>query len=596
MNPSVYEYVYQGSDGRLVDIYGALTPLRSPALCGLAALAGAVVLLVAQRRQARAQSGGLFDRAAPIVPAVVLLVVYGLTWGHIEEVAINLEHPYNLYHFGKFSFSPLRMIDGTVEYAYYLLLTPFAASQTRLIAANFALGALIALGHLWILSKLFAHERHTTRLAVLLLFSLNFPIVSQLANGFGNSLVSLVFLGSIALHWRGRTTAAVMAASALPLLRPDAVLYSYAILFAVYFGDKDAWTWRRLSRLAWPAGALAAYLLIYRVSYGHWIPTPISFKSAHPGMVSPTTIKMFIIHLSDALLQPPQVIGLLAAAATGFFRDDPRVQFLRRLLLPMALVYVFYRFTRSLLGDYSGDAYARYWIGFEQTLFLCVSLALVRIAAAFEARNQWSGHTVVFGRLVPAAMVVFVAAGLASDGPRILRNRSGMAYAGQIAAAIVPAGLSISTTELHGFGLMVPGREIIDLWGYTQPDIAHSRLLNADRIRHDPAFFLSIQPDVFFPYQEVGDLSEMEAYLAQFHHFSKRSNLLGDMTKVLERYDVMLIRHPQRRVVLLVKRSSVAALRDSLEHLSYTVVRRRDIDLPKFRSLYDPQPLRQFPF
>lgn len=597
MNPSVHEYAYQGSADLLVDLYGRFGALRWSELSGVSVLVGAAVLLAVIRRESRRQPEGLLDRRlVPLVPLVVLLIIYGLTWGHVDEVAINLEHPYNLYHFGKFSFSPTRMLDGTVEYVYYLLLTPLASTPARLIAANFALGALIACGHLWILSRLFAHEKTSTRLAVLLLFGLNYPIVAQLSNGFGNSLVSLMFLAAVALHMRGRTTAAVIVASALPLLRPDAILYSYAVLFAIDFGDRDAWKWPRLSRWAWPIAAVTVYLFVYRVSYGHWIPTPIGFKSAHPGMVSPSTIRMFAIYAVMALLQPPQVIGLLAAVAVGFLRDDPHARFLRRLLLPMAGVYLFYRFTRSLLGDFSGDSYARYWLGFEQTLFLCVGVVLARASAALEARERWFERTVIFGRLVPAAMVVFVAAGIAWNGARDLRNRSDIAYAGQIASAIVPPGLSIATTELNGFGLMVRDREIIDLWGYTQPAIARSRILNGDRFRNNPELFLSIKPDVFFAYGEIGNVAEIEDYLACFHHFTKRTNLLGDMMRVLDQYDVLFVRHPQRSVILLVRRAAVPALQDSLVHHSYKLVVRRDLDLPRFRALYDPQEIRQFPF
>jgi len=37
---------------------------------------------------------------------------------YVDEVYVNLEHSWNLYHFGKLSFSPVSIVDGTVELFY----------------------------------------------------------------------------------------------------------------------------------------------------------------------------------------------------------------------------------------------------------------------------------------------------------------------------------------------------------------------------------------------------------------------------------------------------------------------------------------------
>jgi len=81
--------------------------------------------------------------------------VYIFSSGYADEVYVNLEHPYNLFHFGKFSMSPFRMIDGTVEFIYYLLLTPFALSQATLIVASLILGYGVCWSHLYLVKRIF---------------------------------------------------------------------------------------------------------------------------------------------------------------------------------------------------------------------------------------------------------------------------------------------------------------------------------------------------------------------------------------------------------------------------------------------------------
>lgn len=595
MNPLVYEYEYQGSAPPLVDLFAPLVALKSTELWVVAALAGAVLLLATCLRERRGSPVPSLARWPLLAPSLLLFATYSMTWSYVDEVSINLEHSYNLYHFGKFSFSPVRMLDGTVEYAYYLLLTPFAWSPGSLIVANFGLGLLIAWGHLWMLSRLLADAKLSTRLALLLLFSVNYPLVAMLASGFGNSLASLAILGSLMLQFSGRTAVAAMVASALPLLRPDAILYSYALLFAFATTVRAELAWPRLTRWAWPVAALAGYLTLFRITYGDWVPTPIAFKSVYPSMVTLGAIQNTMLSVLIDLATPLQIVALQAVIASALFKADPRIRVIRRLLLPMTAVFLFYSLTRNVLGDFSGDSYARYWIGFSLALFLCECLVLANLASKLSEEGRYS-YTMVFGRLGPVLVVLLMAAGIAWNNSRTdYRNRTDLGYAGQVTAGLVPADLSVATSELNTFGLMLD-REVVDLWGYTNPLIAQSRMLNGARIRSNPAAFLSIGPDLYFAYTEPGPASDTEQYLATFHHMLKDVNLLGDMAEVLARYDVVLVRHPQRHMLFLVRREAVATLRESLARHGYAAIAERAIDMRRFKDLYDRQVMTQFRF
>ncbi|MEH2259716.1 hypothetical protein [Nostoc sp.] len=89
-----------------------------------------------------------------LIPSFIYIGTFINTFGISDEVVVNLEHPYNLYHFGKFSMSPDMMIDGTVEVFYYLLHTPFAKSQSSLILGSFLISLIFGWLHIFVIWRL----------------------------------------------------------------------------------------------------------------------------------------------------------------------------------------------------------------------------------------------------------------------------------------------------------------------------------------------------------------------------------------------------------------------------------------------------------
>lgn len=575
MDPTVYDFAHTGTAPPLADIY-LPAGFQSAALVIVAGAIGALLLLV-QRRRRDAVDRGFVGRIARVWPYVLMIAMYHFRWNHVDEVAIALEHAFNLHNFGLFSYAPGRLVDGTVEFAYYLLLTPFAWSAQSVVIANFFVGLTVAVAHLYVLSRIIGRERPAIRTAILLLFSVNYPIAVQLAGGFGNALVTLGMLIALERQWSGHRGAATIAASILPLLRPDAILYSIALLFA--FADRNSKRWfvRLLGRAALPLAATILYVAVFRWFYGHWIPTPIAFKSPAFGSIGMAQVRFAAGHALSTLTLP-HAFAIAAVPLMTRWRDDSRMATLRRLLLPMAAIWLFYQLAGSA-RDATGINAARYWLGFDVTLALCTSLVLAQLLAAAGAPSA------VIARGLVAAMVLACAIAATAWSPStVSSNRSELGYAGQIVADALPRGLTLATTELNGFGLAVSDREVIDLWGYTRPEIARSPLRDNEMNRYDPTLFQTLKPDLFYIY-DLDGTADAEAQLSgvSVRHGVAR---LGDMNWILSEYDLVGLSHPQQAVVLLVRRESLGAVRRSLEAKGYHQTSQRPIDMDLFRHYH----------
>jgi len=531
----------------------------------------------------------------------------------VDEVSINLEHAYNLYHHGRFSMSPEAWVDGTVEYVYYLLHAPFGWSHTSLIAANFWISYLVGLLHLPLLGGVLGTDMRTRKgMLQSCAFAISAPLVLVFSSGFGNGLVSLGFLAAIHAAAKGKESRSLFVSSMLPWLRPDAVLLSMVNLVAIAI-------WRRCRNKralsldllpGVPVPAVIGYYSLIGLLYGHQIPVPIKFKAFHPSMLEMlnglsvfTSLLEFFSSASHALgfvllLAVPLLVwreGLPAAMAK--LGERSVLLFLYAAgCLPLLL---FYQFTHGMIGDFSGSTYTRYWVPFELTLGLLILSVLGNLewswSSSVPPAEGYRGALLVY--LCATLPLVLGQAALSQKTGRI----DGM-FAGAFTDRYVPREFTVATSEMSTFGLMLD-RPLIDLWGYSNPAIAFSKTCNGDRIRANSAYFLSAKPDLYWPYWfstgwvseygvgdfRKGDYDTVEASLATFHHTSKRGNLLGDMHRVMAEYDVVIVRAQNNTLAYLVRKEKRERLLAALAGHGVKTTRERPFDEAAFRKLYDAQ-------
>ena len=538
------------------------------------------------------------------------------TYDLVDEVSINLKHSYNLYHYGKFSMSPQRWIEGTVESVYYLLHVPFAWSQRSLIVANYVISLLVGLLHLplagYALDPKASARKSTLQLCG---FALSLPLMTTFSSGFGNGLVSLVFLAAIGSALNSRERRSLVISGLLPLLRPDAIALS-AINAAVIAVSRRVAGKRFLSLrehglpLLVPIVSAGLYYSFYRAAFGNWVPTPIFFKTVHLGMIAMTdkagVVKDVLVFFSQGARALALICILLFFAdflmrgqVARRFAADQRVFSLGMYALATFPLFLFYSVAFRTLGDYSFGTYPRYWIAFDLTLRLLVLALLAKVQLNW-GRDETEKMPVVWRQ--DAALIVFLCLSMAFIAATITREsllrkpgRSDSVFAGEFSERYLPANFSISTTEMDTFGLMME-RPMIDLWGYTTPAIAFSKVCNAERVRFNDQYFLQVKPDVYWPYWftnglipkgGTGNFDNAEESLAGFPHTSKLGNQLGDMSQVLAEYDVVFVRTQWNDLGYLVRKPSSEALVNSLIRRGFSVSRQRPVDMARFHKVYD---------
>jgi hypothetical protein len=435
-----------------------------------------------------------------------------------------------------------------------------------------------------------------SNLILLSSFSLSFPIISIFSSGFGNGLVSFLFLLSIYFCLKKKLISSLLFSGLLPLVRPDGILWSFlsiitvAITFRkslklIYQGQKILY----LIMLLLPLISILIYLLFYKSIYGHFIPTPILFKSFKLSMLPMFRPLQFCRYFSSILLrQPVNLIAFLVLASLfcGLINKQSWIEkheIIQTLILYTcftSLVFLFYNFTRSTIGDFSGQTYSRYWVGFQLTLviLLLVTISIARVSVTYQQESSFKA-----GLFLPIFLMSFLILTSIPQGygevknPSSWVNRTDGEFAGAITQDILPDRFSISTSEMNTFGLMID-RYVIDLWGYTNRDIAASKVCNADRIKNNENFFLDNRPDIYWPYWFTTDSQKhnfdtVEESLATFHHTSKQGNLLGDMNKVLMNYDVFFIKNKGGKLAYIVRQELSDSLINHLKGKEFKLLR-----------------------
>ncbi|MEH2290114.1 hypothetical protein [Nostoc sp.] len=559
-----------------------------------------------------------------LIPSLIYIGTFINTFGILDEVTVNLEHPYNLYHFGKFSMSPDMMIDGTVEVLYYLLHTPFAKSQSSLILGNFLISLIVGWLHIFVLWQLQLTKSFLNNLILLSCFSLSFPIISIFASGFGNSLLSLLFLISIYLCLKNKLTFSLLVSGLLPLIRPDGILWSFANIATITLRRKTkpglySKIYYILISLL-PFISIFIYLLLFKKFYGHLIPTPILFKSFKLSMLPMFDPYLFLNNILYWLLEPVNSFAFvvlvlliyLKIKKPSWLEQNEIIKILMTYTVFTSLIFVFYNFTKSTINDMTGDIYSRYWLSFEVTLVLLLLVTISRSKLLIYVEEHYL-TSITNIHFLPISLMFFlfitsVQLGIQriNDHSTDFFNRTYNVFAGALTEKILPNNFSISTSEMNTFGLMID-RPVLDLWGYTNRDIAKSKVCNGGKIKNNEYLFLEKRPNIYwaywFPSEEEArqehsakyGFDTLEENFATTDEPSKEWNQLGDMNEVIKNYDFFIIQTNGKKLSYLVRKDSSDLLINHLKNkFKFQLIKSREIDVKYFGSLYNSQKKIQY--
>jgi len=585
----IYWYEYVGEPLSLL-LYTEWFPAwKVGALILLFSAIPVLLLLVSAERLGAASR----NRLALAVAGVAYLGTFIATRYYLDEVFVNLEHAYNLHHHGLFSFNPYRPVAGTVEFAYYLLLAPFAFTHLSLLYANFAFGLVIGGLHLVLLDRCLASRDLGLRLGLLLCFAANPSLVRIFSNGFGGGLLSLVFFYSLWCHLEGRRERALWAAAVMPLIRPDAVLYSASAFLVSWAHDRVA----PARQIAAALGALLLYSALCRFFYGVWVPNPIVFKSFAPCLIPLLSLgELWMIGLFFARAQ--QAVFALIAAYALFIRgfDEKKI---RWHFLMMGGLFVFYTATAyNPIGD------GRYYVGFELMLTLFPLLYLDRrglplFTAAQDVTAGRNLRAALRVSLCLAVVPVLAVSTLMSHQSRSAGEPAPPYTAGgQIIDRLLPASWRVATTELNAFGYM-NDRQIVDLWGYTNPDIARSDTFSRlGRIRVNPDILLLERPEAFwyrtYEKAKAPDRLRFEDDPERAFHFaanlSRELNQAGHPVEMARYYDFVILTTGSWVTVLFVRNDLTRELSSRLEASGYRIRKERRIDTEKLKAWFESRP------
>ena len=489
-------------------------------------MVGMLMLLLARLVFLNRFNTRLYSSILLISACAIQTSQYFFYCGYFDEVYVNLEHTWNLYHFGKFSFSPHKMVDGTVEFIYYLILLPFAGSHSSLVMSCIILGWIVSLLHTVIVWRLTMELSMFFRTLIILIFAWN-PVFAEIQGaGFGNGLVSLFYLLGFYQLWRNNWRYASIVAAILPAFRPDSVLYSACLIVGLVF------QFRKIPFAA-ILGAITSssiFLLATKFMYGHWILTPVLFKKTPIHKIFSSDL---ISQTKKALygLCDPYILSILVVLTFSIFLSQLNVKsvisriqsnIIRVQFVLVFLVYLFY----VLTGRHYAAETRRYYLPFEYMgVFLVASewglgYLFSRLKNQFNFSVQFSDEQISSIERFVVSLTLFClfcwCETSAFSRYRNLNysrywrsNNSGFEWslaredtfsgAARIAKATVPLDWKIATTELNGFGFLLDN-DIDPLYGYANRRFAESNIMSAkiSKIKTVPDYLEISKPEVIW--------------------------------------------------------------------------------------------------
>lgn len=516
------------------------------------------------------------QKQSVVLSVLALLGVYIFVTAFVDEVHIGLEQSYNLFHHGKFSFSPESIVDGATDCLMLLLLTPFAWSQQSLYAATYIFGFVVACLHLFVVAEILRDVDRKYRLFLLILFASYLPFVKVVGSGFGSSLLTLgLFVGYLLLQ-KEQFKKAALVAVVLPFIRPDGIFFALSIVVVIGLLERRI----IVQHYILPLVSLGVYLFLFNLYYGHWIPTPMAYKSFPLEM---ETIKTLIFLKSSSLLFILTKLALYTVVPMTFFLLQRRGDTLKRIgiLLPLAGVTTYYViFSHGLHWE------TRYTI-FTSTLIWVLWLTTLGILNG-DVKGIFKGEIISkylsivskwTGKPLPMAIMLtgflFIQSSGISNAFEHRKNEKGTVNAyglsGQLLDTLLPKDWAIATTEINTVGYAID-RPIIDLAGYTNREIATSDQYNHHLNKISPSYFLRENPVVFWELtfhesfeavgpslenyqQELGHRKNVYMYLEEWLTWgllSRDEYYIGDIREVVNEYDVVLLGYKEWTLVLFI--------------------------------------------
>lgn len=540
---------------------------------------------------------------------------------YVDEVYVNLEHSWNLYHFGKFSFNPISIVDGTVELFYYAILAPFAWSHIALVYACIGLGLIIALLHTLLVWYFVRNFSNVVQFTILAAFAWN-PIFAEIQSaGFGNGLVSLIYLLGFIAVWENRLSLAGVCAAILPLIRPDAVVYSLFLIIAITLKHRKI----PFKTILFTAASVGVFMIIVHTLYGHWILTPILFKKTPfseilrglgPQM-KPALYGLFDVYTCS-------VVGLICISTLQQLRpfrpeiDPDNRRLIHSQLLLMFFLYLFYILTnRNFFAETR-----RYYMPIEYLgIFLVLSewglpyFKKLKSGEYVESEND-RGHSVELSRsyLLVGLLLLFIwciNSSVVRWKDRLYRSsdRTNQSVAwlidredvfsvqSAIAKQLVPNDWRIAATELQGFGYLLD-HEIDPLYGYANRRMAMSKTLASRGTKTDVTYLFDSKPEIistenFINYIYPYRLSpERQPYIIAEMHNNLGFNIL-EIVRLYPHIFIIQVVSSKGTVVdatFLVRDGLENEFRNNLREHQYTKTTEIKLDLDQFKKWASAHP------
>lgn len=485
---------------------------------------------------------------------------------YVDEVYVNLEHSWNLYHFGRFSFSPVTMVDGTVELFYYSILAPFAWSHLSLIYACITLGLAISLLHTLLIWYFVRRYSLLIQLIVVIGFAWN-PIFAEIqSSGFGNGIVSLLYLCGLVSIWENRWRLANAAAIAMPLLRPDAVVFSLFLIIAMALKTKKI----PFAAILGTVISVGTLMVIVRFLYDHWILTPVMFKKTPLNEIVGgvrTQIIVTIYGLNDQYTMI--VMALLIITTLPILKQfRPAIDLtgktiIRTQFLLMFALFIFYTFTnRNFFAETR-----RYYLPFEYMGFLIVlsewgmpyicdrllnhqensepqaeqpkfdtrsyivvMLLIISIWSINSATNRWKSR---IGRFSDRTNSIVA---------WLTEREDSFSVQAAMSQELIPQSWRIATTELQGYGFLLD-HEIDPLFGYANRRMALSKTIAKRGTKTDVNYLFDSKPEVIWLAKHKLIIFPSQVKPGKQHHmFSELQTDFGfNLTSLLEMYPNIFI-------------------------------------------------------